>query len=458
MISLKLTRIVSKFALIVSCTLAAAAQKPPIVDDPGAQKRIEWWRDARFGMFIHYGVYSILGRGEWVMWNEQIPRTEYAKLAQQFHPEPDVADKWAELAKQGGMKYVVLTARHHDGFALFNDPESDFTAVKSSAHEDIVAEYVKAVRAQGLGVGLYYSPLDWRFPGYFFPDMYLDSADAMRTQYQRQIRELASNYGKVDVIWFDGGGDSWLGFGGVTYGRGKRRPKGEPYKGKFDWEDNATIAAVRKLQPDVLIDDRTDAPADFHTREGDRNLGDFENRYPWELCTTITEGSWGYNSNVKVKPLKGLIDIIVGAVGRDGNVLLNVGPLPNGEVVPEQAERVRQIGEWMKLHGESIYGTRGGPWLPGSYGVSTHKRRIVYIHLLNPPGSGELTMPRLPLNVESVSLLNGASLKFEQAGENLKISLPASGMESIDTVIRLKLAQSWTSLATVPAPGSVVVY
>ena len=178
------------------------------------KSRMAWWHDAKFGMFIHWGIYAIPGRGEWVQWNEQIPVEEYAKLADKFQPDKFDADAWASTAKAAGMKYMVLTTRHHDGFCLFDSKASDFTSVKTAAHRDFVADYVKAVRKAGLHVGFYYSPLDWRFPGFFLPDIQLNSAEAMREQYHRQMEELLSNYGQIDVIWFDGGEQDWLSFGG----------------------------------------------------------------------------------------------------------------------------------------------------------------------------------------------------------------------------------------------------
>ncbi|MGA8041490.1 MAG: alpha-L-fucosidase, partial [Terracidiphilus sp.] len=381
----RIPKLLTAICLFLAATSLACAQWAPLVSDANAAQRIAWWREARFGMFIHWGVYAIPGRGEWVQWNEQIPVDTYAKLADRFNPQHFDANAWAQLAKDGGMKYVVLTARHHDGFALFDDPGSTFTAMKSAAHRDFVAEYVRAVRNAGLRVGLYYSPLDWRFPGFFFPGIYRQSADELRAQYHRQIDELASHYGKLDILWFDGGGDEWLGFGGLEWGSQgwHGRPKNQPYTGSFDWQDVQTVDHLRQLQPQIVLNDRTDAPADFRSREGDAALGDFENRYPWELCTTITEGAWGYQPNAKVKPLQQLIHLLVGAAGRDGNMLLNVGPGPDGQVAPAQAERVREIGRWLQANGESIYGTRGGPWLPADYGVSTHKGNVIYIHLLN---------------------------------------------------------------------------
>ena len=440
--------------LLMFTAASLPAQWAPLTHDDGAAERIQWWRQARFGMFLHWGVYSIPGRGEWVQWSEQIPVDEYAKLADQFHPEHFDADAWAQIAKAGGMKYMVLTARHHDGFALFDDPGSSFTAVKSAAHHDFVADYVTAVRKAGLGVGLYYSPLDWRFPGFFFPGIYQPNARELRAQYERQIDELASHYGKLDILWFDGGGNEWLGFGGAEFtGSGwQARPKNKPYSGSFDWEDVKTVGHLRQLQPGLILNDRTNAPADFRSREGDGALGDFDNTQPWELCTTITEGAWGYQQGAKVKPLAQLIRLLVGAAGRDGNMLLNVGPRPDGQIDPPQADRVREIGAWLGQFGESIYGTRGGPWLPGAYGVSTHNGAAVYVHVLKAPEGGKLTLPGLPVKILAAQLLNGPAIPFTQTTGTLSVTPPAISPDTIDTVIKLTLAQPWTSNAVLPVP------
>jgi alpha-L-fucosidase len=434
----------------------AGAQWAPLTKDADSEQRISWWREARFGMFLHWGVYAIPGRGEWVQWSEQIPVGEYAKLADQFKPERFDPDAWAALAKEGGMKYVVLTSRHHDGFALFDDPDSSFTSMKSAAHRDIVAEYTKAIRKAGLGVGLYYSPLDWRFPGFFMPGIYQGNAEELRAQYSRQIDQLASHYGKLDLLWFDGGGNEWLGFGGLewTGGSWQTRAKNKPYAGSFDWHDTDVVSHLRKLQPGIVINDRTNAPADFRSREGDGALGEFENRYPWELCTTITEGAWGYQPNAKVKSLATLIHLLVGAAGRDGNLLLNLGPRPDGQIDAAQAERVREIGRWLSTNGESIYGTRGGPWLPGSYGVSTHNRSTIYVHLLQAPKDGKLSLPALPVRVKSAALLHGSALEFKQSDRELTILVPDASIDAIDTVLKLEMEEPWTSNAVIPVPAS----
>jgi alpha-L-fucosidase len=172
--------------LFAAVSITWGQQKSTITDEAAAS-RIAWWRDAKFGLFMHWGVYSIPGRGEWVQWNEQIPVGEYAKLANQFNPDKFDPDAWTAIAKSAEMKYTVLTARHHDGFALFDDPGSDFTAMKSTAHKDFMAPYTAAVRKAGLHVGLYYSPLDWRYPGFYFPDLYRGSAEDLREQYHREL-------------------------------------------------------------------------------------------------------------------------------------------------------------------------------------------------------------------------------------------------------------------------------
>lgn len=447
----KLGKTLPILVLFIISVPRLGAQWAPLATDANAPKRIEWWREARVGLFMHWGVYSILGRGEWVQWNEQIPTAEYAQLMLQFHPEHFSAEEWAQTAKRSGMKYVVLTSRHHDGFALFDDPGSDFTAMKSSAHRDFVGQYVKAVRDAGLGVGLYYSPLDWRFPGFFFPDLYRDSAVALREQYRRQIVELATHYGKLDILWFDGGGNEWLGFGGVQFnGVWSARSRDQAYTGKFDWQDDQTVGLLRENQPDIVTNDRTDSPADFRAREGDEALGKFDNQTPWELCTTITEGAWGYQPDAKVKPLARILQLLIGVAGRDGNFLLNVGPRPDGEIDQSQVERLYELGDWLKQNGESIYATRGGPWLPAEYGVSTHRGKDVYVHVLTVPESRIVELPNLPARIVRVTDLHGNPVSYNQDNKYTRIAVSPVAADTVDTIIKIELAEPWDTSAVVP--------
>jgi len=409
---------------------------PAHAEDQSA--RIQWWRDARFGLFIHWGLYAIPGRGEWVQWNEQIPVAEYAKLADQFNPTNFTPDSWAQLAKSAGAKFVVLTSRHHDGFALFDDGTNQFTSVNSVAHRDFVGEYARAIRQAGLRVGLYYSPLDWRFPGYILPDLQRQSAEAMRDQYHRQVKELLSNYGKIDVLWFDGGETDWLSFGGDWSGaEWKKRPKDQHYHGGFNWQHDQVYAMLRQLQPDVLINGRADKPEDFHSREGYGALGGFDNQHPWELCVPMA-GAWGYQPDKPPKPLKDYIQLLAKVAGRDGNLLMNVGPDRNGRVDAPQADRLREIGDWLGKYGGSIYATRGGPFLPGEWGAATFRDKTIYVHVLKWP-AGKLVLPALPAKIVHASALTGGEASFNQTETGVELSAPEATRNEMDTIIALEL-------------------
>jgi len=428
---------------------SAEATMLPAVTTSEKEARLAWWREARVGIFIHWGLYAIPARGEWVQWNEQIPNEEYARLAEQFRPTQFDATAWAATFKAAGAKYAVLTARHHDGFALFDDPGNEFTSVTTAAHRDLVAEYVQAIRGAGLRVGLYYSPLDWRFPGYICPDIQLASAEAMRTQYHRQMKELLSNYGKIDILWFDGGETDWLSFSGEWNGsKWEKRPSAKPYHGRFSWRHDEMYSVLRRLQPDVLINGRADMPEDFRSREGDGALGDFDSVRPWELCTTIVNGPWGWKPDAPIKTLHYLVTMLVKAVGRDGNYMLNVGPRPDGQIDPPQAERLRELGAWLGKNGESIYATRGGPFPPGDYGVSTHRGSAVYVHVLQWSGS-VLELPALPAKVLRATRLDGGGVSFEQDQHRLKLTVPPGARDAIDTIIKLEIDRPAAGIATI---------
>jgi alpha-L-fucosidase len=440
---------------VVTAAENPAAITPATESAAAREARLAWWREGRFGIFIHWGLYSIPGRGEWVQWNEQIPNEEYARLAEQFQPTHFDAAAWSAIIKGAGAKYAVLTARHHDGFALFDDPGNPFTSVTTAAHRDFVKDYARALHEAGLRVGLYYSPLDWRFPGYVCPDIQRGSAEAMRAQYHRQMEQLLSNYGQIDVLWFDGGETDWLSFGGDWNGaEWKKRPKEKPYHGGFSWHHDEVYSLLRRLQPDILVNGRADMPEDFHSREGDGALGDFDAQHSWELCTTIVKGPWGWNPDAPIKSLATLVQLLVKAVGRDGNLLLNVGPRPDGRIDPDQAARLREIGEWLARYGESIYGTRGGPYLPGDYGVTTRRGNVVYLHVLQWPAQ-TLVLPALPARVISASRLDGGQITLRQQEHSLELSCPDGACDAIDTIIKLQLDTAADRLSTIPTPPRV---
>jgi alpha-L-fucosidase len=296
---------------------------------------------------------------------------------------------------------MVLTARHHDGFALFDSRANEFNSMRTVAHQDIVKEFVSAARAGTMRVGLYYSPLDWRFPGYFFPDLYLESAEAMRDQYHQEIAQLASDYGKLDLLWFDGGGEQWLGFGGIEFdgANWKSRERSKPYSGAFTWQDDRVIGRLRTQQPRILINDRTSAPGDWRTREGADRLGGFDDVQPWELCVTLA-GAWGYQPNARPRSFHELVLLLTSTAVRDGNLLVNVGPAPSGHIPSDQIARLQELGDWLRGHGKAIYGTRGGPFLPTPQVGSTRVGKTIYMHVLpRPDGAAPLrsiVVPEFP--------------------------------------------------------------
>lgn len=400
-----------------------------------AQGRLKWWREARFGMMIHWGVYAIPGRGEWVQFQEQIPVHHYATLAQQFNPTKFDADAWASLAKDAGMRYTVLTARHHDGFALFNDPGNPFTSVSTAARRDLVGEYTKAVRKAGLHVGLYYSPLDWRFPGFFFPDLQLENAEQMRAQYHRQIEILATKYGEIDVIWFDGGESDWLSFGHDMNSVAFPKREGH-YHGQFSWRGEEVNAMLREKQPQVIVNNRAAGiPPDYHSREW--TVGNFYNSSPWE-CAFPLAGYWGYTGDSEPMALKEAIQLLANVVGRDGNLLMNIGPRADGTIVPSHVQRLREIGSWVEKYGESIYGTRGGPFMPGKYGVSTHKGDRIYLHVLDAEIS-QVALPPIPGKVLHAECLTGEAVHFTQNAAELNLTVTRNAGNATDAIVALEL-------------------
>jgi alpha-L-fucosidase len=406
-----------------------------------SEERLKWWREARFGMFVHFGLYSISGGGGWDLWHDRKSLEEYATLTDKFTADKFNAKEWVDAAKSAGMQYLVMVTKHHDGFALFNSKDYPFNSVNSAAKRDFVKEVADAAHAAGLRLGFYYSPLDWQYPGYFFPDLYRKSAEAMRDKYHRQVEELMSNYGKVDILWYDGGGPNWLGFGGLEFGGTApgwhARDRSKPYDGKFSWNDNEINAKVRQLQPGILINDRTATPADFETREGEGKMGDYNDRIPWEHCVTLAV-TWGYQKGRPPMPLEKCIRLLVGTAGRDGNLLLNVGPRPDGQIEPDQLARFREIGDWLKTYGESIYGTRGGPFLPWPAGISTRKGNTIYVHLLDAVGS-MLRLPAIPAKVRSVSVIDGPKCNFKQDDKGIEVTMPKGLSPRPDTVVALEL-------------------
>jgi len=411
----------------------AGAKAPGLKLD---RKDMAWWEDAKFGLLIHWGLYAIPARGEWTMNNDKIPAAEYAKLADEFKPKHFDANEWARVAKAAGMKYMVLTARHHDGFALWDSPASygDFNSMETAAHRDFVAEYTKACRDAGLRVGLYYSPMDWRFPGYFQPKELTDNAALMKKQGYGQIEELMSKYGRIDVLWYDGG---WLAHNGTDA------------DAAWFWEPVKLNQMVRKHQPLAVINPRSGWEGDFQCDEGGHDVkGPIVNYVPWEKCLNLNMASWGFNNWQNLMKRDDMIRMLVNVVGRGGNVLLNVGPDRDGVIPPTHVQRLMEVGQWLETHGEAIYGTRPGPFQPGDWGVSTHRDKTVYVHVLKWPGA-KLNLPALPAKVLRASIVTGGEANVSQTADGLELSVPPASRSDLDTVIAFDLDRPASSLPLV---------
>jgi len=369
------------------------------------EERLRWFHQARFGMFIHFGLYSLLERGEWVMFRERIRPADYAKLADHFAPEHFDPREWARVAVEAGMKYAVFTARHHDGFCLYDSAFSDFTSVKRAAKRDFVAEYVEAFREAGLRVGIYYSLLDWRFPGYFEPREHPESAAALVQQVHDQVRELMSNYGKIDELWYDG---DW-----ISHGRRTDFPIAD------FWRAAELNAMVRKLQPSILINNRCGLKEDLDTPE--QHVTASEPGRGWEACMTICHpAGWGYvRHTTDFKTVSELLQHLVKAASGEGNFLLNVGPKPDGSLRDEETSRLRAIGDWLKTYGEGIYGSQRcdlpNDGQPGAgNGMWTRKGNTAYLFVPRWPGE-ELVMPLIQTKAISASLMGtGIRAKIRQ--------------------------------------------
>jgi alpha-L-fucosidase len=399
----------------------------------------EWFQDARFGMFIHWGVYSVLGDGEWVMNNRKIPISDYEKLPPAFNPIDFDAAEWVSLAKAAGMKYITITSKHHDGFAMFDSKVSDYTIVSRTPYrKDPLKALAEETRRQGLKLFFYYSQLDWHHPDYFPRGR--TGQDAGRPErgdwpkyleyMNAQLRELLTNYGELGGIWFDGWWD----------------------KPDADWQLAKTYSLIHQLQPQALIGSnhhrRPNAGEDFQMFEKDlpggrsqgfnqdSEIGDL----PLETCETMN-GAWGFNiTDRRYKSTSDLIRYLVRAAGASANFLLNVGPMSNGKIQPEFVTRLREVGAWTSKNGESIYGTRGGPIPPRPWGVTTRKGNTVYVHILDLPDTA-LLLPRLPAAVRSARLLNGGRPVDVKSGDfGVVLTIPRDGLDPTDTIVVLDLA------------------
>jgi len=443
-------------SLLVSLSIVVAPAQSvyqPSAENLAARKAFQ---DDKFGLFIHWGVYSLLADGEWIMNQRQIPAKDYEKLPTFFNPVDFNAKEWVSMAKNAGMKYITITSKHHDGFAMYDSKVSDYDIVDRTPYKkDVLKMLADECQAQGIKLFFYHSHLDWHHPDYYPRGRTgqktgrPESGDFEKylTYMDTQLTELLTNYGPIAGIWFDGWWDQSADDAGHV---GKNAPAS---KNGIDWKLDRTYSLIHKLQPAALIGNNHHvAPfpgEDFQMFEkdlpGSKSTGFNEaqtiGQLPLETCETMN-GSWGFNiKDNRYKSTKDLVHYLVKAAGHNANFLLNVGPMPNGKVQPEFVKSLAEIGQWMQKNGETIYGTRGGPVEARNWGVTTAKGNKVYVHILD-WADRQLTLPALPGKVSAARLFADKSpVKITQSAEGVVLTMAAPpAADMLDTIIELDMA------------------
>jgi alpha-L-fucosidase len=441
--SLRQVRRVLVLAVFLAAGLGGTAVSQEVIGQPGEtpeqrDARMKWWREARFGMFIHWGVYSVpagtyKGKqipsiGEWIMNRGKIPVAEYKQFARQFNPVRYDPDAWVRLAKEAGMKYIVITSKHHDGFALFDSKVTDWDVVDATPYgRDLLKPLAAACEKQGIKLGFYYSQAqDWNHPGgaasggHWDPAQDGDMDEYIRTIAAPQVKEILSNYDKIAVLWWD-----------------------TPVNMNRERAD--MLLPLIKLQPGIITNNRLGGGygGDLSTPEQQIPATGIPGR-DWETCMTMN-GTWGYKSyDHNWKSAETLIRNLVDIASKGGNYLLNVGPTCLGEIPEPSVERLREIGKWMRINGESIYATTASPFSRLPWGRCTKKLNdtgaTLYLHVFNWPKDGKLVVPGLRNEVRSAWLLATDKTLTATAGEGgLTVEVPAEPLDPVDTVVVLEV-------------------
>lgn len=424
---MKIKTLTTAFLLVVLLIISQLIQAQlPRETETQKIQRMKWWTDARFGMFIHWGLYALPARHEWVKNYERMTNEQYQKYFESFNPDLYNPHEWARMAKEAGMKYVVLTAKHHEGFCLFDSKYTDYKSTNTPFGKDLIKEYVEAFRAEGLKVGFYYSLIDWHHPDYTIDSRHPQRQDSdtayarlnkgkdmnrYREYMKNQVRELLTNYGEISIIWFD---FSFPGKNG---------------KGRADWDSENLLKLARSLQPGIIVDDRLDLRDveggwDFTTPEQVKVAKWPEmngKKIPWETCQTFS-GSWGYfRDETSWKSPAQLLELLIESVSKGGNLLLNVGPTARGMFDFRAQERLKAMGEWMKYNNRSIYGCTEAPagFTAPANSILTYNPATgrLYVHLLAYPMS-RLTLVNMADKVKYVQFLHDASEIRYSTGSN----------------------------------------
>jgi alpha-L-fucosidase len=439
--------------LALGLALGVAALRPAVaqttVKETAAQKdaRMAWWRDAQFGMFIHWGAYSVPagvyhgqrigGIGEWIMNSAKVPIPEYEQFAHAFNPTKYDAEQWVRTAKDAGMKYIILTSKHHDGFALFDSKVSKYDVVDAAAyHKDALKALAEAAHRQGMKFGVYYSIMDWHHPDAQAPSTpNYNARDFKNPNFNRyvetymkpQLKELLTQYPAIDVLWFDG---EWVADWSDAQGRQL-----------YDW--------LRTIKPSLIINNRVghsragmagmsanaDAPGDFGTPEQQVPATGLPG-VDWETCMTMND-TWGFKSfDDGWKDTRTLVRTMIDAASKGGNFLLNVGPTSAGEIPPESVARLREMGKWMRDNGESIYATSASPVAAPAWGRYTSKTGRIYAHVFDWPKDHRLALTGLAAAPKAAYLLvDKKPLAVEQTPDGFSVKLPDVAPSSISSVV-----------------------
>ena len=443
------------FGLVLLLTISTMSCGRAAADDQ-TDAVIQQWRDMKFGLFVHWGPVSL--KGTEIGWSRgaQVPVEEYDALYKQFNPTEFDAEAWVQTAKAAGMKYLVLTSKHHDGFCLWPSKYTDYHIGNTPFGRDVMKELAAACKKYGVQFCTYHSICDWHHPDYPLgsPGGRTEKPNPNMPRYyeylKNQTTEIIENYGPLGIMWFDG---EWEKPWTIEYG-------------------NALYAYLKGLQPTLIINNRVSKGRQGMagtTQQSDLNAGDydtpeqrvggFNRQRPWETCMTICR-QWAWKPNDQMKSKQECIQTLLQTVGGDGNLLFNVGPMPDGRIEPRQVQRLKEMGAWLDAFGDGVYGTRGGPFKPGRWGASTCKDKTIYVFVMNWPEQGPLALPPIGAQIVKAQSLNSDDLDIEQSDDGITIAVPSNQRDSVATVVKLTVDTKAFDIAPVAVPsvtGSLTV-
>ncbi len=410
--------------------------------------RLQWFPQARFGMFVHFGLYALLERGEWVMYHEDIPREEYEKLARRFNPRGFNAGEWVDVAQRAGARYLTVTAKHHDGFCLFDSALTDYKVTNTPFGRDLIGELIEACHRRRMRIVLYYSQPDWHHPSFVhrpkaFKDLQYERPDdepdweRYMDYVEGQVLELCTRYGRIDGVWFDG-----------------------VHKTEQEWRGRRLYALIKKHQPGAVVNERAGC-GDFFTPERSLVFPASAAGYTVEACQAICVDAWGHKRDGVLFSSPVLIESLVRTAAAGGNYLLNIGPLPDGSLPEDQVRRLEHIGDWLAVHGRAVYGTQGCPLIgEGDDVLYTRREDRVYAHLLRWPDRDAIVLSQLRRAPRRATLLGaGTRLTVGSTEDGVVLrGLPAAPAHCAVNVVEMVFEDAAGVLRPLPRPDPPRVY